>query len=413
MQKVDVLVIGAGPAGTAAAIAAKEAGAKEVLIVERGDRIGGILNQCIHNGFGLQLFGEELTGPEYAQRYADKTENAGIEVLLQTIVLKIEKDRSVLLQNTTGIFQVSCGSVIVATGCRERPRGAINIPGSRPSGIFSAGTAQKLVNIKGYMPGKNVVILGSGDIGLIMARRMTLEGARVLAVCEIMPYSSGLKRNIVQCLESFDIPLHLSTTVTKILGKERVERVEISAVDSSFKPIDGTQRIIECDTLLLSVGLIPENELLDGLDIEMDTTTGGAIVNDKMETSAQGIFACGNCLHVHDLADYASLEAEIAGKNAALFTLEKRNHTTEIPFLAGFGITGIVPQKVSLDALKNGVVISLRVKQPFENSRVIIKNENKVIKEVREQHFLPGEMIRFTLKADNAEILIAEVIKND
>jgi len=410
MEKVDVLVIGAGPAGAAAALAAKKAGAKSVLMIERNSSGGGILNQCIHNGFGLQLFGAELTGPEYAQRYADMLKAEDISLLCNTTVLEIGKDKTVLYQNTDGLFRMAAGAVVVATGCRERPRGAIRIPGTRPAGIYSAGTAQRLMNIEGYLPGREVVILGSGDIGLIMARRLTLEGAKVLAVCELMPYSSGLQRNIVQCLEDFNIPLYFNTTVTQIHGRERVEGVTVSQVDATLKPVSGTERFIPCDTLLLSVGLIPENELLDNLQLERDNTTGGAVVNERMETTREGIFACGNCLHVHDLADYASLEAQIAGENAAYFALKGASDQPQIAFRAGYGVTALVPQRVTASALTQGISVMLRVKTPFSHAHIEIKDGEKLLKTVRAQRLTPGEMVRFTLKADHAETLLAEVI---
>lgn len=408
MEKTDVLIIGAGPAGAAAALAAKKAGAA-VYILERGDSVGGILNQCIHNGFGLHIFGEELTGPEYAQRQADLLREADIPVLCHTTVLEIGKDRIVTYQNEKGLFQVQAGAVVLATGCRERPRGAIRISGTRPAGVYSAGTAQRLMNIDGLLPGKEVVILGSGDIGLIMARRLTLEGARVLEVCELLPYSGGLHRNIVQCLEDFDIPLHFSTTVTKIHGRERVEGVTVSKVDENLQPIAGTRRYISCDTLLLSVGLIPENELLDSLEVRRDASTGGAAVDETMETSCPGVFACGNCLHVHDLADYASLEARIAGESAARFAMGGERKEERIEIHTGFGITALVPQRVSLAQLAQGVSVMLRVKKPFEKGEIRIKDGDKIIKTVHPQRLAPGEMIRFTLRAENVKSLLAEV----
>ena len=313
----DLVIIGGGPAGMSAAIAAYESGIKDIIILERDEHLGGILQQCIHNGFGLHKFGEELTGPEYAWRYEERVKELGIECKLNTMVLDVSRDKVVTATNAQdGIFQIQAKAVILAMGCRERSKGALNIPGSRPSGLFSAGTAQKYVNMKGYLPGKNIVILGSGDIGLIMARRMTLEGAKVHAVCELMPYSGGLARNIEQCLNDFGIPLKLSHTVIQIHGKERVEGVTIAQVDEKRKPIPGTEEFIACDTVLFSVGLIPENELTQNAGISLSPVTNGAVVDQDRQTSVEGIFSCGNVLHVHDLVDYVSDEAEIAGKAA-------------------------------------------------------------------------------------------------
>lgn len=322
MKKLDVAIIGGGPAGMSAAVAAKEAGAKSVCIIERDKHLGGILQQCIHNGFGLHKFGEELTGPEYAQRYEEIVDELKIEVLVDTMVTDLSDQKIVTCVNQEeGEFQLEAKSVVLAMGCRERPRGALNIPGERPAGVITAGTAQKFVNIKGYMPGKKIVILGSGDIGLIMARRMTLEGAKVKAVCEIMEDSGGLTRNIVQCLKDFDIPLKLHHTVTNIHGRERVEGVTISRVDENLTPIDGTQEYISCDTLMLSVGLIPENELSKKAGVAMDSKTKGPIIDENKETNVSGIFACGNVTRVHELVDFVSIEGEIAGKNAALYAM--------------------------------------------------------------------------------------------
>ena len=316
-MRTDIVVVGGGPAGLAAAIAAaREASDLSVLILERDHELGGILNQCIHNGFGLHTFNEELTGPEYAERFEQQLEGLNIRYMLDTMVLDVSKGQVTAVNCIEGVFRVECGAIVFCMGCRERPRGALNIPGLRPAGVFTAGTAQRLVNIEGYMPGKEVVILGSGDIGLIMARRMTLEGAMVKAVCELMPYSGGLKRNIVQCLDDFDLPLLLSHTVIDIKGKERVSSVVIAEVDADSKPIPSTEQEITCDTLLLSCGLIPENELSRAADIAINPATNGPLVNESFETSVPGIFACGNVLHVHDLVDYVSQEAGEAGKDA-------------------------------------------------------------------------------------------------
>ena len=320
MQTYDIVIVGGGPAGLAAALAARENGVADILILEREDRLGGILNQCIHNGFGLHTFQEELTGPEYAARYIEKVEELQIPYKLQTMVLNIMPDKRVAAMNREdGLFEVQAKAVILAMGCRERPRGALNIPGFRPAGIYTAGTAQRLVNIEGFLPGRKIVILGSGDIGLIMARRLTLEGARVQAVVEILPKSGGLQRNIVQCLEDFDIPLLLRHTVVDIKGRERVSGVTVSAVDEQGKPIPGTGQEYDCDTLLLSVGLIPENELTRELGARMDPATHGPVVNEKLETTIPGVFACGNVLHVHGLVDSVSEEAAEAGKNATVY----------------------------------------------------------------------------------------------
>ncbi len=314
----DAVIIGGGPAGMGAAASAYQNGIESVLILERADSLGGILQQCIHSGFGLHKFSEELTGPEYSLQYEQIIHDLGIEYLLNTMVLKISPQRVVTAMNESdGIFEIKAKAVILATGCRERPRGALAISGSRPAGIYTAGTAQKLVNINGYMPGKDIVVLGSGDIGLIMARRLTLEGAQVKAVCEVLPYPGGLARNVQQCLNDFDIPLKLSCTVTQIHGSKRIEGVTISKVDSDKKPVLGTKQFIPCDTLLLSVGLIPENELAKDAGIKIDDSTGGAAVNRDYQTSISGIFACGNALHVHDLVDHVSDEAELTGKAAA------------------------------------------------------------------------------------------------
>ena len=318
MRTCDVVIIGGGPAGLAAAVSARENGIEDILIIERDKELGGILNQCIHNGFGLHTFKEELTGPEYADRFIKQVEELAIPYKLDTMVVDVTAKKMVTAMNREdGVFLIQAKTIILAMGCRERSRGALNIPGYRPAGIFSAGTAQRLVNMEGYMPGKEVVILGSGDIGLIMARRMTLEGAKVKVVAELMPRSGGLKRNIVQCLDDFGIPLKLSHTVVDIKGKERVEGVVLAQVDDNLKPIPGTEEFYSCDTLLLSVGLIPENELSRGMGVEINSTTNGPIVNDKLETNIEGVFACGNVLHVHELVDHVSEEAKRAGRNAA------------------------------------------------------------------------------------------------
>ena len=348
--KADLVIIGGGPAGMSAAVAAYDAGIRDIIILERDKSLGGILRQCIHNGFGLHRFKEELTGPEYAYRYEMQVREKNIPFKLNTMVLDITSDKVVTAMNSEdGLFQIEAKSIILAMGCRERSKGALNIAGYRPAGIFTAGTAQKFVNIDGYMPGREVVILGSGDIGLIMARRMTLEGAKVKAVCELMPYSGGLARNIEQCLNDFNIPLHLSHTVVEVHGKERVTGVTIAKVDERRKPIPETRQFIECDTLLLSVGLLPENELTKCADIALDRITGGAVVDQNRQTEIEGVFACGNVLHVHDLVDYVSEESEIAGKAAAEYILGNKKPATDINLVTDGKVRYTVPQKISAE----------------------------------------------------------------
>lgn len=409
MKNVDIAIIGGGPAGMAAAIKARQEGIDKILILERSEGLGGILQQCIHNGFGLHKFNEELTGPEYAYRYEKIVKDNKIPYMLDTMVLDISKDKIITATNSKkGIFQIRAKSIILAMGCRERSKGALNIAGDRPSGIYSAGTAQKFVNINGYLPGKNVVILGSGDIGLIMARRMTLEGANVKAVCEIMPYSGGLARNIQQCLKDFDIPLKLSHTVIRTYGKERLEGVMIAKVDENRKPIVSTCEFISCDTLLLSVGLIPENELSKNADIKLSSITSGAIVDQDRQTSVDGIFACGNVLHVHDLVDYVSEEAEIAGKSAADYVKNGNNdEKVKIEVITDGKVRYTVPQFITK---KDDTKIYFRVSNVFKNVKINIKSDDK-IKAIKKQKLVPGEMETITVSKEflNSDKLFIEL----
>ncbi len=403
MTELDLAIIGGGPAGMSAAISAYESGIKNIMIFEREENLGGILKQCIHNGFGLHKFSEELTGPEYAARYEKRVRELDIPTKLSTTVLDITKDKVITATNDyDGIFTVKAKAIILAMGCRERPKGALNIPGHRPAGIYSAGTAQKFVNIKGYMPGKNVVILGSGDIGLIMARRMTLEGAKVHAVCEVMPYSGGLARNIEQCLNDFNIPLLLSHTVTDIHGKDRLTGVTISQVDENRRPIEGTSKYIECDTLLLSVGLIPENELSLGAGIKMSPVTNGAEVDQDRQTSIDGVFACGNVLHVHDLVDYVSEEAEVAGKAAADYILSGSSEKTDkIPVKPDGKVRYTVPQYVSKTSVGKKSKVYFRVSDVYKNISLVVKNDTgEVLSKAKKVSLAPGSMEHFTVTED-------------
>ena len=401
VQRVDVLVIGSGPAGLAAAIAAREDGVENLLVLEREYTSGGILRQCIHNGFGLHRFKEELTGPEYAQRDIDRARELNIPIQCDTTVLSVDGERRVTCVSAEhGLQTIEAGAIVLAMGCRERPRGALGIPGTRCAGIYSAGTAQKFVNMEGFMPGKRVVILGSGDIGLIMARRMTLQGAKVLACVELMPYSSGLNRNIVQCLNDYDIPLYLSHTVTDIQGRERLSGVTVSKVDEDRRPIPGTEIHFDCDTLLLSVGLIPENELSALAGVELSPLTSGATVDDQLQTSVPGIFACGNVLHVHDLVDHVSRESFKAGHAAAAYARGEKNTAPAARVLDGEGVRGVVPQRIRLTGEEREVELMFRPSGVFKNASAVVRSGEKEIARKRAPIFTPGEMAVIPLKGE-------------
>ena len=405
-QPVDVLVIGAGPAGMAAAIAAREAGVESLLVLEREPDMGGILRQCIHNGFGLHRFKEELSGPEYAQRDIDRVRELGIEVRCGTTVLSVDANRLVTaVSREHGLTLLKAKAIVLAMGCRERPRGALATPGTRCAGIYSAGTAQKFVNLEGYMPGKRVVILGSGDIGLIMARRMTLQGAQVLACVELMPYSSGLNRNIVQCLHDYGIPLYLSHTVVDIQGRERLSGVTVAQVDERREPVPGTEKHFDCDTLLLSVGLIPENELSRQAGVEISPLTQGAVVDDTLQTSREGIFACGNVLHVHDLVDFVSAESFKAGRAAAAYAMGKRRAGDAIAVRDGQGVRGVVPQRLLRQDAPEAVQLMFRPDAVYENATLrILDGEREVLRQ-RKRILTPGEMVEVTLKPEHIAAL--------
>lgn len=402
VQWVDVLVIGAGPAGLAAAIAAREDGIDNLLVLEREHTPGGILRQCIHNGFGLHRFKEEFTGPEYAQKDIDRARELNINIQCDTTVLSVEANHRVTCVSAEhGVQIFEAGSIVLAMGCRERPRGALGTPGTRCAGIYSAGTAQKFVNLEGYMPGKRVVILGSGDIGLIMARRMTLQGAKVLACVELMPFSSGLNRNIVQCLNDYDIPLYLSHTVIDIQGKERLTGVTVAEVDERRQPIPGTEIHFDCDTLLLSVGLIPENELSIGAGVQLSPLTQGAVVDDQLQTSVPGIFACGNVLHVHDLVDFVSNESFKAGHAAAAYARRQLQDTPVAQVKDGDGVRGVVPQQIHLRGEDSqSVELMFRPSAVFKNATVVVRSGDKEIARKKAPIFAPGEMVELTLKPE-------------
>ncbi len=409
MRNIDLAIIGGGPAGLAAAISAYDNGIKDILIFEREENLGGILNQCIHNGFGLTRFKESLTGPEYANRFIVGVKERNIKYVTETTVIELSSDKVITAINSSeGVFQVKAKAIILAMGCRERSKGALNIAGSRPAGIFSAGTAQKYVNMKGYMPGKKVVILGSGDIGLIMARRMTLEGAEVKAVFELMPYSSGLKRNIAQCLDDFGIPLYLSHTITKIEGKDRVTGIVVNEVDENKRPIKGTEKHFDCDTVLFSVGLIPENELSKTAGVELSQRSKGAIVDETRETSVDGIFACGNVLQVHDLVDFVSEEAEIAGKSASNYILNGKSESETVNVKEGKNVLYVLPQKLNKNAENSKIFF--RVTNTLKNVTIKVTSNGEVISSKKKKIAVPGEMETVLLLKDKIASLNGEIV---
>lgn len=400
MNKRDLVIIGGGAAGLACAISAYENGVQDILILERGDHLGGILNQCIHNGFGLEYFKEELSGPEYAARFIKKVEEYGIEYYLNTQVLSITKSKNVsFINEKCGFANIEARAIIFSAGCNERTAGQISLQGNRPKGVYTAGLAQKYMNIDGYLVGKNIYILGSGDIGLIMARRMRLEGANVIGVSELMPYSNGLNRNIVQCLNDFNIPLRLSNTVTKVIGRDKLEAIEISDVDSNLKPIKGTEKIIECDTLLLSIGLYPFNALLKQAGCEVNPRTKGSKVNQNLETSIKGIYACGNVLHVHDLVDFVTLEGLKAGKCAAESLIHHHKHVLKrVVVDSKNNLNYVLPNYIDVDSHLESVDFSFRVKKPISKGKIVFKDGEKIVKSITKFNLIPSEMIRLSIK---------------
>lgn len=414
-KNIDLLIVGGGPAGMAAAVAAREAGVQDILIVERENHLGGILKQCIHNGFGLHRFKEEMTGPEYAQKYIDMVDEMKIPYICNCTVLNITHDKKVLcVSREEGLVNYNAKAIILAMGCRERPAGALAISGTRCAGVFSAGTAQRFVNLEGLMPGKEIVILGSGDIGLIMARRMTLQGAKVRAVIELMPFSSGLNRNIVQCLEDYNIPLYLEHTVTKLHGKDRLSGVSVCKVDKNRKPIAESEIYFDCDTLLLSVGLIPENELSESAGVVLSNVTSGAIVDNHLMTSVEGIFACGNVLHVHDLVDFVSEESAKAGRAAAKYISEGKKPCKYIALEDGNGVRGAVPQHININSSENEEIqIMFRVSKVFKNVRISVKNGDTEIYSMKKRIMTPGEMADIRLKSDIVSSLKDESLRID